>query len=43
MLECFRKAEVPVGVDTLDKIKSLFELFEPGSLARYEFIREAIK
>lgn len=43
MLECFCKAQVPVGDDALDKIKSLFELYEPGSIARYEFVREAIK
>ncbi|XP_020605518.1 Golgi to ER traffic protein 4 homolog [Orbicella faveolata] len=43
MLECFRTAEVPVGHDALDKIRSLFELYEPGSLDRYGFIREAIK
>ena len=34
---------MPVGDDALDKIKSLFELYEPGSIARYEFVREAIK
>ncbi len=34
---------MPVGEDALDKIKSLFELYEPGSLARYEFVREAIR
>lgn len=43
MLECFRTAKVPVGDDTLGKIKSLFELFEPGSLDRHEFVKEAIK
>ena len=43
MLECFRTAQVPVGHDALDKIRSLFELYEPGSLDRYGFIREAIK
>ena len=43
MLECFRKANIPVGDDALEKIRSIFELYEPGSFVRYEFIREAIK
>lgn len=43
MLECFRTAKVPVGEDALDKIKSLFELYEHGSPDRQEFVTEAIK
>lgn len=43
MLECFRIAKVPVGEDALDKIKSLFELYEHGSPDRQEFVTEAIK
>ncbi|XP_073245589.1 Golgi to ER traffic protein 4 homolog isoform X2 [Porites lutea] len=43
MIECFRTAHIPVGDSALEKIRSIFELYEPGSLNRYEFIREAIK
>ena len=43
MLECFQAAKIPVGDDALDKIRSIFELYEPGSLDRYEFMRGAIK
>lgn len=43
MLECFQEAKIPVGDDALDKIRSVFELYEPGSFDRYEFMRRAIK
>ncbi|CAH3020445.1 unnamed protein product [Porites evermanni] len=43
MIECFRTAHIPVGDSALEKIRSIFELYESGSLNRYEFIREAIK
>jgi len=43
MLECFRTAQMPVGDDTLDKIGSIFALYEPSSFDRYEFMRAAIK
>ena len=43
MIECFRTAHIPVGDSALEKIRSIFEFYEPGSLNRYEFIREAIK
>jgi len=34
---------MPVGDDTLDKIGSIFALYEPSSFDRYEFMRAAIK
>lgn len=43
MLECFHTAQYPVGDDALDKIRTIFGLYEPGSLDRHEFMRTAIK
>ena len=42
MVECLKTAKRPVDKDTLDKIRSIFDLFEPGSLDRYEFVKSAI-
>lgn len=43
MLECFSIAQTPITDDALDKIRSVFELYEPGSVDRYGFITAAIK
>ncbi|XP_015759851.1 PREDICTED: Golgi to ER traffic protein 4 homolog [Acropora digitifera] len=43
MLECFSIAQTPITDDALDKIQSVFELYEPGSVDRYGFITAAIK
>ncbi|XP_068760718.1 Golgi to ER traffic protein 4 homolog [Montipora capricornis] len=43
MLECFHQAQIPVADDVVNKIRNVFELYEPGSVDRYGFMTAALK